>query len=89
MKKNHTVFIKDFNRLMCSEVKTKNQHKKHFCMSCLQNCSTKEILNNHRERCLLINNTQAVKYETGIIRFKIMKNKYLYHLKFMLIQNVY
>ena len=68
--KSHYVFIKDFNRLMYSEVKTKNQHKKHFCMSCLQNFTTKEILNNHRERCLLINDTQAVKYETGIIKLK-------------------
>ena len=68
--KSHYVFIKDFNRLMYSEVKTKNQHKKHFCMSCLQNFTTKEILNNHRERCLLINDTQAVKYETEIIKFK-------------------
>ena len=32
--------------------------------------TTKEILNNHRERCLLINETQAVKYKTGIIKFK-------------------
>ena len=68
--KSHYVFIKDFNRLMYSEIKTKNQHKKHFCMSCLQNFTTKEILNNHRERCLLINDTQAVKYETEIIKFK-------------------
>ena len=45
----------------------------------------KKVLNNHRERCLLINETQAVKYETGIIKFK----NYLYHLKFMLIQNVF
>ena len=68
--KSHYVFIKDFNRLMYSEVKTKNQHKKHFCMSCLQNFTTKEILNSHRERCLLINDTQAVKYETGTIKLK-------------------
>ena len=66
----HYVFIKDFNRLMYSEVQTKNQHKKHFCMSCLQNFTTKEILNRQRERCLLINETQAVKYETGITKFK-------------------
>ena len=39
-------------------------------MSCLQNFTTKEVLNSHRERCLLINETQAVKYETGIIKFK-------------------
>ena len=68
--KSHYVFIKDFNRLMYSEVKTKNQHKKHFCMACLQNFTTKEILNNHRERCLSINGTQAGIYEAGIIKFK-------------------
>ena len=39
-------------------------------MSCLQNFTAKEILSNHRERCLLIKDTQAVKYETGIIKFK-------------------
>ena len=54
---------------MYSQIKTKNVHKKHFCMSCLQNFTTKEILNNHRERCFLINDTQVVKYETGTIKF--------------------
>ena len=39
-------------------------------MSCLQNFTTKEISNKHKEQCLLINETQAVKYETGIIKFK-------------------
>ena len=39
-------------------------------MLCLQNFTTKEILNSHRERCLLINDTQAVKYETGTIKLK-------------------
>ena len=39
-------------------------------MSCLQNFTTKKMLNNNRERCLLINDTQVVKYETGIIKFK-------------------
>ena len=58
-------------------------------MTCLQNFTTKKILNNHRKRCLLINDNQAVKYETGVIKLKIMKNKYLYHLKFLLIQNVF
>ena len=29
--KSHYVFVKDFN----------NAHKKHFCMSCLQNFTTK------------------------------------------------
>ena len=39
-------------------------------MSCLQNFTTKEVLNSHREWCLLINETRPVKYETGIIKFK-------------------
>ena len=55
---------------MYSQIKTKNAHKKHFCMSCLQNFTTKEILNKHKEQCLLINEIQAVKYETGTIKFK-------------------
>ena len=38
-------------------------------MSCLQNFSTKEILNNHRKRGLLINGCQAVNYESGLIKF--------------------
>ena len=42
--KSHFVLIKDFNRLMYSQIKTKNVPKKHFCMSCLQNFSTTEIL---------------------------------------------
>ena len=65
--KSHYVFIKDFNRLMFS--KTKHKDKKDFCMSCLQNFSTKEILNDHRKRCLFINGCQAVNYESGIIKF--------------------
>ena len=50
--------------------KTKHKDIKHFCVSCLQNFTTKEMLNKHKEQCLLINETQAVKYETGIIKFK-------------------
>ena len=68
--KSHYVFIKDFNRLMYSQIKTKNVHKKHFCMSCLQNFTTKETLNNHKEQCVSINDTQTVKYETGTIKFR-------------------
>ena len=50
---SHYVFIKDFSRLMFS--RTKQKDKKHFCMSCLRKFTTKEILNNHRKCCLLIN----------------------------------
>ena len=49
--------------------KTTHKDRKHFFMSCLQNFSTKEILNNHRKQCLLINGCQAVNYESGIIKF--------------------
>ena len=66
--KSHYVLVKDFNRLMY--LKTKHTDKKHFCTPCLQNFTAKEILNNHRERGLLINKTQAVKYENGKIEFK-------------------
>ena len=66
--KSYYVFIKDFIRLMYS--KTKHNDKKHLSMSCLQNFSTKEILNNHRRQCLLINGCQAVNYKSGIIKFK-------------------
>ena len=66
--KSHYVLIKDFNRLMY--LKTKHKDRKHFCMSCLQNFTTKEILNNHRERCLLINGTQAAIYQKRKIKFK-------------------
>ena len=64
--KPHYVFIKDFNRLFS---KTKYKDKNHFSILCLQNFSTKEIINNHRKRCLLINGCQAVNYESGIIKF--------------------
>ena len=65
--KSRYVFIKDFNRLMFS--RTKHKDKKHYCMSCLQNFTTEEILSNHKKQFLLINRCQAVKYESRIIKF--------------------
>ena len=48
--KSH-VYIKDFNRFMCSN--TKN-NKKHFCKCCL--CfSGERVLVEHKETCLNIN----------------------------------
>ena len=44
-------------------------------MACLQNFTTKEILNNHKKRCLSINGTQAVIYETGTVKFKSLNNQ--------------
>ena len=65
--KFHYVFIKDFNRSTFS--RTKHKDKKHYCMSCLQNFTTEEILSHHKKQCLLINGCQAVKYESGTIKF--------------------
>ena len=64
---SHSVFIKDFNRLMFS--RTKHKGKKHYCMSCLQSYTTEEMLSNHKKQCLLINGCQAVNYESGTIKF--------------------
>ena len=80
-------FMKDFNRLMFS--KTKHKDKNHFCMSCFQNFSTKEVLSNHRTRCLLINGCQGGNYESEIIKFTNIINKYPFFLKYMLTQNAF
>ena len=41
--------------------KSKHEHKKHFCMYCLQCFSSKEILTKHTNNCIIINGEQAVK----------------------------
>ena len=48
--------------------RTKHKGKKHYCMSCLQNFTTEEILSNRKKQRLLINGCQAVNYELGIIK---------------------
>ena len=58
-KNKHYVLIKDFNRFMYN--KTKHEHRKHFCMNCLQCFSSEGVLDNHKNNCILINGTQAVK----------------------------
>ena len=55
----HYVLMKDFNRFMFKQ--TKNQHRKHFCMFCLQCFSFERVLNIHKDNCIEINGTQAVK----------------------------
>ena len=54
----HYVLIKDFNRFMYNQ--TKHEHKKHFCMHCLQCFSSEEVLNNHKNNCIQVNGTQAI-----------------------------
>ena len=55
----HFVLIKNFNRFMYNQ--TKYQHKKHFCMFCLQCFSSERVLNNHKENCIQVNGKQAIK----------------------------
>ena len=55
----HYVLIKDFNRFMYNQ--TKHEHKKHFCIHCLQCFSSEEVLNNHKNNCIQVNGEQAIK----------------------------
>ena len=66
--KSHYVYIKDFDRFMFH--KTKNKNKKWFCRSCLQCFSSKNVLTEHKEDCLIINGKQSVKLKKGAIEFK-------------------
>ena len=67
-KKLHYVYIKEFNRLMFN--KTKNKNKKYFCRCCLQCFSSKNVLTEHKENYLVINDKQNVKLGKGLISFK-------------------
>ena len=48
---NHFILIKDFNKFMY--YKSKNQHRKHLCLYCLQCFSTEEILTKHTDDCMI------------------------------------
>ena len=72
--KSHYVYIKDFNRFMFH--KTKNKNKKWFCKSCLQCFSSKNVVTEHKEDCLIIIGKQSVKVGKGIMSLKIILNKY-------------
>ena len=55
----HYVLIKDFNKFMYNQ--TKNKERKHFCMHCLQCFSSERVLTDHKENCIQVNGTQAIK----------------------------
>ena len=55
----HYVLIEDFKRFMYNQ--TKHKESKHFCMHCLQCFSSERVLNDHKDNCITINGTQAVK----------------------------
>ena len=54
----HYVLIKDFNKFMFR--KNKHEHKKHFCMYCLQCFSREDVLTEHKNNCISINGKQAI-----------------------------
>ena len=58
-KNKHYVLIEDFNRFMYNQ--TKHKESKHFCMHCLQCFSSERALNDHKDNCITVNGTQAVK----------------------------
>ena len=55
----HYVLIKDFNKFMFRQ--TKHEHRKHFCMHCLQCFSREDVLTEHKNNCISINGEQAIK----------------------------
>ena len=65
---SHYVYIKDFDTFMFN--KTKNKNKKHFCKSCVQCFSSKNVLLELKKDCLVINGKQNVKLESGFLSFK-------------------
>ena len=54
----HHVYIKDFNPLMFTFAKHKGS--KHFCMYCLKNFRTKDVLAKHQKDCIIFNGVQAI-----------------------------
>ena len=77
--KKHYVLIKDFNKFMFRQ--TKHEHRKHFCMYCLQCFSREDVLTKHKNNCLSINGEQAINMpEKGDkVYFKNHTNSYQYH----------
>ncbi|CAB4000209.1 Gastrula zinc finger [Paramuricea clavata] len=71
---NHYVLIKDVNRMLFRV--SKYTHKKHLCLHCLHSCVSEEVLEKHKETCLEVNGTQAVKLpkEGTKIKFKNHRN---------------
>ena len=67
LKLGHYVYIKNSNRFMFNKTK---QSKKYFCKGCLQCFSSKNVMNDHKKDCLVINGRQNVKLESGFISFK-------------------
>ena len=60
----------NFNKFMYNQ--TKHQHRKHFCMYCLQCFNSRDVLNNHKTNCMVINGQQAIQIpekDNNILQF--------------------
>ena len=66
--KSHYVYVEDFNRFMFN--KAKNKNKKYLCGCFLQCFISENVLTEHKENCLVINDKQNVKLGKGLISFK-------------------
>ena len=66
--KSHYVYIKNFDRFIFH--KTKNKNKKYFCKSCLHCFGSKNVLTQHTEVCLSINDAQSVRLEKRTTEIK-------------------
>jgi len=56
---NHYVLIHNFNKFMYNQ--TLHKERKHFCLYCLQCFSSEDVLERHRENCIVINGKQSIK----------------------------
>ena len=66
----HYILIENFNRFLYNQ--TKHKESKNFCMHCLQCFSSERVLNNHKDNCIQVNGTQAVKMpdkDNNILKF--------------------
>ena len=77
---------KDLNKFMYNQ--TKHEHRKHFCMYCLQCFSSERVLTNHKENCIQVNGKKAIKMpdkDNNILKFT---NNYQYRSLSMLTLNL-
>ena len=67
---NHYVWIKNFNRL-CYNL-SKHARKKYFCKHFIQHFTSKSILREHTEDCMVLNGCQGIEMppEGKITKFK-------------------
>ena len=66
--KSYCVYIENFNRFMCNEIK--NNNKNTFASIAWKCFSSESVFMEHKETCLNINRIQTAKLRSGSIKFK-------------------